>query len=158
MVKERIRETRDKKHGCQALEGLPMNELKRGVSFFSGVTREEAKDTGMIIALICLLLAYYLNSPASLPLAAAVLFLNLLACTIFKPIAKIWIAFSHLLGRATSAIILSILFVCMVVPVGVFRRLAGLDSLSLNQWKKDDSSVFKRRDHSFEPADLDKPY
>jgi len=86
------------------------------------------------------------------------LIINLINCTIYKPIATIWINLAHYFGKITSAIILSVLFFVMVVPVGIFRRLIGLDSLALNQWKKDNSSVFKVREHTYEPQDLDNPY
>ncbi len=32
------------------------------------------------------------------------------------------------------------------------------DTLSLNEWKKNNLSVFKVREHSYEPKDIDDPY
>jgi len=136
-----------------------MTRLKKSYAWpFSNTTREEAKDAGMIIALICLILSYYYHDNRIMIVAMICLVVNLIKCNLYKPIAAMWINISHILGSITSLLIMSILFLAMVIPVGVIRRLIGFDSLSLKQWKKNDSSVFKIRDHTFEPVDLDNPY
>ncbi len=124
----------------------------------SNVTRDQAKDTGMVIVLICLILSYYTHELRLSYLALSVLIVNLVACNVFKPAAKIWFGMSHLLGDIVSKIVLSIIFIVMVIPVGTVRKLLGKDTLYLRRWKQDDRSVFKVREHVFEPADLEKPY
>ena len=136
-----------------------MTRLKKSYAWLcSNTTREETKDTGMIIALICLIMGYYFDDNRIIIVAMICLVVNLMKCTLYKPIAAIWINISHIIGSIISLAIMSILFLSLVVPVGVFRRLIGLDSLSLNQRKKNNSSVFKIREHAFEPTDLNNPY
>jgi hypothetical protein len=112
----------------------------------------------MIIALMCLLFGYYFDDNRIIIVAMICLIVNIVKCTLYKPIAAIWINISHIIGSIISLVIMSILFLRLVVPVGVFRRLIGIDSLSLNQWKKNNLSVFKIREHTFEPVDLNNPY
>jgi len=46
----------------------------------------------------------------------------------------------------------------MVLPIGVFRKILGKDSLQLNNFKKDSTSVFKSRTYTFFSEDLEKPF
>ena len=136
-----------------------MKKLKEySLLLLSNITREQAKDTGMLIAVMFLIMSYYMHDLRISYLAMGVLIVNIVACTVFNPAAKVWFGMSHILGNVVSKIILSIIFIVMVVPVGMIRRLLRKDSLYLNRWKKNDQSVFKVREHIFEPADLDHPY
>jgi hypothetical protein len=131
---------------------------KLNMLMFSNITKEEAKDTGMVLALIFFLISYYTNNIDICLLAAFVLLVNLTIFNIYKPIAKIWLSLAHALGRLTSLIILSIIYIILIIPVGIFRRLMKFDSLSLKQWKLNELSVLKVREHSYEAKDLDDPY
>lgn len=126
--------------------------------FFSSTTKEQAKDAGMILALICLIIHYYKHSPYLYIAAFTVLAVNLIVSSVFKPAAWVLLNVSNLLARLTSPIILFIIYICLVLPVGVFRQLMRFDTLSLNEWKKNNLSVFKVREHSYEPKDIDDPY
>jgi hypothetical protein len=125
---------------------------------FYRTTKEQTKDTGIIIALVCLFIAFYEANTNLLIAAIIILFFNLLICNIYKPITILLLNISHILGKLTSPIILFLLYIILILPVGMFRQLMKLDSLSLTQWKKDDLSVFKVREHSYEPKDLNDPY
>ncbi len=122
------------------------------------VNREQAKDTGMAMVLICLLIWYFGHFEKFLALAVALLVINMIVPQIFKPVAKLWLGLSNLLGAVMSRILLSILFFILVTPIGVFRRIIGNDSLKIKKWKKDRASVFQVRDHAYQPKDIDKPY
>lgn len=77
---------------------------------------------------------------------------------VFRPVAVVWLGFSHLLGSVMSRVMLSAIFALVVTPVGVIRRWVGKDSLQLRRFKDGSQSVFVTRNHVFAPADLDKPY
>ena len=49
-------------------------------------------------------------------------------------------------------------FKSMVIPIGVFRRLLGKDSLQLYEFKKGNKSVMQTRDYNFLSEDIEKPY
>lgn len=121
-------------------------------------TPEQARDTGLAMVLICLLLAYWGGRPRYLPLAIALLLLTMVWPQAFRPLAGLWFGLSHLLGAIVSRIILTLLFFLLVTPVGLIRRWAGADTLQLKKWKKDRSSVFIERQGAIKPQDLLNPY
>ncbi len=121
-------------------------------------TTDQARDTGMAMVLICLLLAYWGQRPLFLPLAIVLLILTMAWPPVFRPLAVLWFGFSHILGNLVSRLILTILFFGLVTPIGLIRRWAGRDSLQLRKWKKDTGSVFVERDGVIPPEDLVNPY
>jgi hypothetical protein len=122
------------------------------------ITTDQAKDTGMAMVLICLLIAFFGGKQLFSGLAILLLLINMIWPNVFKPVAKVWLGFSHILGSVMSRIILSIIFIVLVLPVGFFRRAIGKDSLQLKKWKKGNESVFKTREHEFTSDDIKHPY
>ena len=118
----------------------------------------EAKDAGMVLILICLIIGYFWDFNFIIPLSIVLLFGNMVWPKIYLPFARIWFGFSNILGLVTSKIILGAIFFLLVTPVGVFRKMIGKDSMQLKKWKKGESSVFKVRDHTFKPEEIEKPY
>jgi hypothetical protein len=122
------------------------------------ITRDQAKDTGMAMVLICLLLGLLAEWTAFYPLAAIVLVLNMIWPDAYRPVAKVWLGLSHLLGTFVSKILLSAVFYLLVLPVGLLRRMLGKDSLKLMDWKRGRDSAFKFRNHRYSSADIETPY
>lgn len=122
------------------------------------VSTEQAKDTGMAMVLICLLIAIGSGKQKFILIAMLLLLINMIHPPIYKPLAKIWLGFSNIMGTIMSKVILTIIFVVLVVPVGFLRRLLGKDTLRLKEWKKGSNSVFKIRDHKFTSDDIINPY
>lgn len=122
------------------------------------ITADQAKDTGMAMVLICLLLVYFGSRQLFFGLAILLLIVNMIRPNVFKPVAKLWFGLSNALGSVMSRIILSIIFLAVVLPVGFIRRAIGKDSLQLRKWKKNRLSVFKARDHEFTSDDIKYPY
>lgn len=122
------------------------------------ITTDQAKDTGMAMVLICLLIAIAGGKQLFVLIAVLLLLINMIRPDIYKPLGKLWFGFSHLLGTIMSKVILTIIFFVLVMPVGLLRRLMGKDTLQLKEWKKGNRSVFKIRDHKFTPDDIINPY
>ncbi len=122
------------------------------------ITTNQAKDTGMAMVLICLIVVAAGGARFFFGLAIILLLLDMIWPNVFRPVAKIWLGLSNLLGALTSRLVLAVVFLVLVFPVGLVRRLAGKDSLKLKEWKKDHSSVFKTRDHDFTAEDIKHPY
>lgn len=126
--------------------------------FQQSIDLNQAKDTGMAFTLISLLLGYLGGMGYFFPIAIILLIINMTSPKVFIPAAKIWISLSLLIGTVVSKVLLTIIFFLIVSPIGLIRKLIGKDSLQLNQWKKDQSSLFKERKHSFTRQDIDHPY
>ena len=121
-------------------------------------SKEHAKDGGLAIVLLLLLAALF-SGKNTLTLSATIVLVLVMTCpSIFRPWARLWFAFSHLLGGIVSKIILTFVFALIVVPVALLRKSLGADAMSLKKWKDNGGSVFKIRNHSFTGQDLEKPY
>lgn len=133
-------------------------KLKQQKIISSYVNKEQARDTGMAMVLICLLLTIFLRNSVFINLAIPLLIITMIFPELFRPLAKVWFGFAHALGTIMSKVLLIVIFFLIVTPVGFCRRVLGSDVLLLKRWKKDNSSVFKVREHIFRPEDIEKPY
>jgi hypothetical protein len=122
------------------------------------ITRDQAKDTGMAMVLIFLLIGSLGEKHIFISLAIPLLLIDMILPDVYRPVAKIWFGLSHLMGTLMSKLILTILFFIIVTPVGLIRRLSGADPLQINKWKKNHSTVFRVRDHKFSSEDIKAPY
>ena len=121
-------------------------------------TPEQARDTGMAMVLICLLLGYWGKFPKFLPVSLVLLILTMAWPKAFKPLAGLWFGLSHLLSSVVSRVILTVLFFLVVTPIGVIRRLTGADALQLKKWKQGRDSVFVVREGAIQGKDMANPY
>ncbi|MGA9754307.1 MAG: SxtJ family membrane protein [Desulfobaccales bacterium] len=121
-------------------------------------TPEQAKDTGMAMVLICLLLGYWGKFPKFLPVSLVLLLITMIWPKAFRPLAGLWFGLSHLLSSVVSRVILSILFFLVVTPIGLIRRLTGADALQLKKWKQGQDSVFTMREGPVQGKDMLNPY
>lgn len=138
---------------------ISSDETIKNRSFIPAVaTPEQAKDTGMALVLVCLLI--YLWSGVREFTIAAVLFLlvDMIRPTVYKPAARIWFGFANLIGTVMSKVILTIIFFILVTPVGLIRKAMGKDSLRLHEWKKGSRSVFRIRNAKVTENDIVNPY
>ncbi|MEI6125405.1 MAG: SxtJ family membrane protein [Pseudomonadota bacterium] len=122
------------------------------------ITRDQAKDTGMAMVLICLLVGLLGHRQQFFTISLVLLILNMTWPTAYVPAARLWFGLSHLLGTVMSKVLLTILFFVMVTPLGLVRRMLGKDSLQLTTWKKGRGSVFRVRDHQFTVDDITHPF
>ena len=121
-------------------------------------TPEQAKDTGMAMVLICLLLGYWGKFAKFLPVSLVLLIITMTWPKAFTPLAGLWFGLSHLLSRVVSRVILTVLFFLVVTPIGLIRRLTGADALQLKKWKQGRDSVFVIREGPVQGKDMLNPY
>jgi len=122
------------------------------------VTEKQASDTAMALALLCLLGGMRAHQSWPLALAAAVLLLAMLAPLTFRYPAVAWFGLSRALGTVSSRVLLTILFVALVVPIGLWQRARGRDPLRLREFRKHHDSLFLQRKQRFTRADLLNPF
>lgn len=121
-------------------------------------TKEQAKDTGMALVLILLLISLMQQDSFYTKVATVVLVLDMTFPTLFKPAAIVWLGLSNLLGLVIPRLLLSLVFIFVVTPMGLLRRLAKRDSLQLRSFKQGRDSVMTERNHTYKASDLEKPY
>lgn len=122
------------------------------------ITDKQVSDTGMALTLFALLLGFYTGLNFYYIIGIGVLVVNMIVPKVYYPIAIVWLWLAEKLGIMSSRIILTVIFVCLVLPVGMFRRVLRKDPLQLQQFKKGSQSVMKIRDHQFIAVDIEKPY
>lgn len=122
------------------------------------VTHRQTVDTGMALTLVALLLGLFNRWDGWYPLAVGLLLVTMIFPVVWKPAAVVWFGLAEILSAVSSRIILTLLFALLVVPVGVWRRWRGHDPLDLHSLVRDEGSLLKAREHTWEATDLDKPY
>ncbi len=121
-------------------------------------TKEQAKDTGMALVLILLLLSLIQQDSFYTKVATVVLVLDMTFPALFKPLAIVWLGLSNLLGLVVPRLVLSLVFILVVTPMGLFRRLAQKDTLHLKKFKQGTDSVMVERNHTYRAGDIERPY
>jgi hypothetical protein len=119
---------------------------------------DQAKDTGLALVLILLLMIRVWKQDDLVLLAIFVLVLTMAWPAIFELPARVWFGLAELMGTVSSAILLSLVFALVVIPIAWMRRIAGADPMKRRLWKKGDDSVFLQRNHHFSAGDLENPY
>lgn len=122
------------------------------------ISKKEATDTGMAMVLICLLLGYFTKSNTFYIIAIPVHIINMALPMFYYPFAMVWLGLTNLLGAVVSKVLLSVVYLVILLPMGLFRRLIGKDSLNLNGFKKKTTSVMITRDHEFTAKDIQNPF
>jgi hypothetical protein len=138
--------------GCYKVRGVFMK------SFLNKVTEDQCKDTGMGVVLISLISYRVFKTDYWLICAVAVLIISMSKPSILRPLAFIWFWISNVLGMCVSKIILLCIFILIVTPVGLFRRLMRKDQLKRKMFKKGHESVMDKRNITFVPRDIAKPF
>jgi len=122
------------------------------------ISKDQSRDTGMAMVLLCLLLAASPKRHGYLIVAIALHVVNMIFPQIFRPVAVVWLGLSTLLGEIVPKVLLSIVFFLVVTPIGILRRLIGKDALNLRVFKASQDSVMLERNHIFIGRDLERPY
>lgn len=126
--------------------------------FSSKISKDQAKDTGMAMVLILLLLGAIFHNFIYIKFGIFGLIITMAIPLLYKPVAIIWLGLSHVIGAFASKIILSSIFFLIVSPIGLIRRLLGYDTLKLRRFKAGTESVMVVRNHTFKKEDITKPY
>ena len=88
----------------------------------------------------------------------AFLFLGSVAPILLKPIQKIWMALSIIIGWFITRIILIVLFYFVVTPTGILARLFGKDFLNLRFGRNINTYWIPRKKRKLERRDYEKQF
>ena len=126
--------------------------------------KRELRQFGLTVAIVLSLLGglFFLRKKdyysCFLAFSAAFLFLGLVAPILLKPIQKIWMALSIIIGWFITRIILIILFYLVVTPTGILARLFGKDFLNLRFDRNINSYWIPRKKRKLERRDYEKQF
>nr|MBI1232022.1 hypothetical protein [Cytophagales bacterium] len=119
-----------------------------------GITDKMCLEVGILFALLMVLGHFYFEVEKLTFIAGISLFICLVWPRFWAPLAFIWFSFGEILGSIFSFVLLAVLFLFLVTPIGVFRRMLGSDSLKLKAFKSQADSHFIQVDKEVGPRDL----
>jgi len=82
--------------------------------------------------------------------------LSFVAPAIVRPLADGWLFIGKTVGRITTPILLTIVFVTVVTPLGLLLRLFGSDPLRLKRDPKASTYWIERKQRAFAPEDFER--
>lgn len=123
--------------------------------FHMNHSKLDCLNSGLALILILLLFTvlgdhHFLALPTLL-----VTLLVMIKPTIFQAFACIWLGFSTVMGTFMSKVILSIIFLVVVTPIALIRASSGADAMQKKKWRQETGSVFRVRDKTLGPRDLE---
>ncbi len=110
------------------------------------------------LVVVLLVLRFVLDVPALAVAAAAVAFLGLASVLVSTLLSAAWWALTGFIGSVVSGVLLSLVWLLIVTPMGLARRLLGKGPPSLRPLGKDAVPTLEVRDHPFGAADFEKPW
>ena len=122
------------------------------------ITPVQCRDTCLALTFLLLLIWLFTKHVWLVYAAMLLLLIGMVVPLSMKPLAWTWFGLSHLLGQVMSRVLLGIVYLLLVLPMGLIRKLLGKDSLRLTLWKQNDASCFVERTHVFSAEDLKTPY
>ncbi|MBI2120769.1 MAG: hypothetical protein HYT94_04065 [Parcubacteria group bacterium] len=121
------------------------------------MTDKWIKDTGLVFALVFLVLGYVKESQDLLVVSGVLLFISIFIPQAIYPVALLWQKIAELLGLIVPKIFFGIVFFAIILPIGFLRRFLKGDMLFILKWREAET-VFKERNHLFVKQDVEQPY
>ena len=122
------------------------------------ITPLQCRDTCLALTFLLLLIWLFVKSAYLVYAAMLLLLVGMVVPVSMKPLGWAWFGLSHLLGQVMSRVLLGIVYLLLVLPIGLIRKLIGKDAMRFKLWKQGDSSCFVERAHVFTAEDLKNPY
>lgn len=118
------------------------------------ITRQQCIEFGQVAVMAAIVAALYYRNFQLASLALGLILITIIVPKLFYPLAWCWFGLSKVLGEINIRVLLTLVFVLVVLPVGLWRKLRGRDSLQLRRFKKGKESVMVVRDHLYTKEDL----
>lgn len=123
------------------------------------INKEQCKDTGLVAGLVLIFSGLAAQDLFWTKIAFAVILISLIIPQIFYYPAVIWFGLSDILGRIVSKIVLGAVYVTVVLPVGLIRRLSKKDPMLLRVFgDRNIKSAWAVREHKYSDKDILKPF
>jgi hypothetical protein len=108
-----------------------------------------------VLVLVLSIAAWYYKKPWCFAVAAGLAITGLLLPAVARIIYIGWMKLGIAMGFISSKVILTLVFVCVVIPLGFISRKLGKSSVQLKPGGK---SLFNTRNHTFSKEDMENPW
>ncbi len=124
------------------------------------ITPIQCRDTALAFAFLSLLIWFFTENINFIYATMVIVLWAMVWPNSWKWPARLWFGLSHVLGFFMSKVLLSIIYMLILMPVALVRRIMGKDSMRLKSYKSADSakSAFVIREHTYKKEDLENPY
>ena len=122
------------------------------------ITPLQCRDTCLALTFLLLLIWFFVKSAYLVYAAMLLLLIGMVVPVSMKPLAWAWFGLSYLLGLVVPRILFGIIYLLLVMPMGLIRRVLGKDAMRLKLWKQSNASCFVERQRFFTAEDLKNPY
>lgn len=114
--------------------------------------------SGLALLLLCLIWFTIARNDKILYLLFGLVIMLMVWPAPFRYFAIFWFALGDALGFVVSKLLLSLIYLILVVPVGLLVRNRIRKNMQLSAFKRDMTSAFKNREHTFTAIDFEKPF
>jgi cellulose synthase/poly-beta-1,6-N-acetylglucosamine synthase-like glycosyltransferase len=118
------------------------------------VDKKACIQFGLVAILTTSFFALYLKEDKLILSVFLLTLVSIVAPVVFFPFSLLWHGLSKCLSYVVTKLIMLLVFVAVVIPMGIVRRILGHDNLKLKQFKKGKQSVMIARDHLYISSDL----
>jgi Saxitoxin biosynthesis operon protein SxtJ len=118
--------------------------------------REKPIETMLVLAMGCLLANVVFHWKAALWLSFGFGGIGIFSGWLSRQIDRVWMRLARMLGWLSNGVLLSVVFLVVVVPVAIFRRMLRKDRMTY--FDQSATSNFVTRDHLFAREDLEKTW
>ena len=122
-----------------------------------------SQEFGIVMGVALAALAFWLWRRALVPgafvaigVGASLAVLSFVAPALVRPLADGWAFIGKTVGRITTPILLTVVFVVVVTPLGLLLRLFGSDPLRLKRDPKAPTYWIERKHRTFRPEDFER--
>ncbi len=124
------------------------------------ITPIQCRDTALAFAFLSLLIWFFTDEVRFIYATMFIVLWAMVWPSSWQWPARLWFGLSHVLGFFMSKVLLSIIYIIILMPVAMVRRVMGKDSMRLKNYKSGagSNSAFVIREHTFSKEDLDNPY
>jgi hypothetical protein len=133
-----------------------MKELLREFTTISS-TPKDLRNFGLTVGIALLIISLiWQQTPEAIYLAMAGGLLFIIGLTVpivLKPLQKVWMGLSIVLGFIVSRMILLVLFYLVFTPIGFIGRIMGKDFLPVRLQKKQQASYWEQRSYGQKEAE-----
>ena len=123
-------------------------------TFASNISKQQTREFGMLTVLVTSFLELYLKQNNLTAVVFSLTLITLLFPVVFYPFAVCWFGLSRIMGVISTWILLVAVFLIIVIPISLVRKMVGSDALKIKQFKKSRRSVMTDRNHVFMDSDL----
>lgn len=122
------------------------------------MSEAEVRNIGLAFAVVFLVAGLYTEGKVLLAVSVLFFVAAVAAPHILQPFCVMWQTFTNIVGDMFLTLVISVIFVLVITPIGVVRRIVTGNQLFFRRNTESKENAFYSRVHKLTAADLRYPY